>query len=120
MAGTVTIIEHNLGSVQKIAWSWTSTAGGAADLVSVEAYTGKVLACTTDPGAAAPTDNYTLTITDGGGEDILLGAGLANRDTSNTEHLLEANLGAVSNSLITMNITGAGNAKAGEVFLWIR
>jgi hypothetical protein len=39
----------------------------------------------TDPGSPAPSDNYTVTITDANGLDITGGIMSANRDTANTE-----------------------------------
>ena len=119
MAGTVTVSEQTHRSVQRIKWSWTSTAGGAADKATTEAYSGDVLMLATDPGStAAPTDNYDITITDGNGLDVLAGAG-ANRDTANTEYVLAASLGACD-GVLTLNVTNSGSAKQGDVYLYIR
>lgn len=121
MAGTVTFTETVHGSVKKLEIAWTSTAGGAADGTSEHPYDGRLIAVTTVPAAAgdAPTDNYDLTLTDSGGADVLLGQG-ADRDTANTEHLLEANLGAVAASKLTLNVTNAGATKQGTVLVWLR
>lgn len=119
-AGTVTVAEEGFGSVKKITWTWTSTAGGAADLATVGVYTGKIEALVTNPdGVAAPTDNYDLTITDADGTDVLSAAGL-NRDTANTEIVLSASLGIVANDKLTLNVTNAGSATSGVVHLYIR
>lgn len=118
-AGTVTVDETG-NAVKKIVFTWTSSAGGAADAVTVRAYDGKLIGLTTDPdGSDAPTDNYDIVITDSGGHDVLLGAG-ANRDTANTEHVAEASLGAVANSTLTLAITNAGATKEGVVILYLR
>lgn len=74
--------------------SWTTTTGAA----TVPTYTiggtgpygninGVIANVTTDPGATAPTDNYTVTLLDPtfGSEDILGAACSANCDTANTE-----------------------------------
>lgn len=121
MAGTVTVSETVHGSVKKIAWAWTVTAGGAADKATTQAFDGKVIGFSTIPGTAgdAPTDNYDVTVADAEGHDVLLGGG-ADRDTLNTEHVADANLGAVAGSVLTLNITNAGNAKKGTVILWVR
>ena len=120
MAGTVTATEITHGSVKKLTFAWTSSAGGAADGVSAEVYDGKIIGLTTDPdGAAAPTDNYDVVVNDADGHDQLLGAG-ADRDTANTEHVAEASLGAVAGSLLTLAVTNAGNAKQGVVILYVR
>lgn len=119
MAGTVTTSETVHTSVKKIVWTWTSAAGGAADATTSNAYDGKLIGLTTDPGATAPTDNYDVAVTDSEGHDVLLGAG-ANRDTANTEHVAEANLGAVAGSKLTLAVTNAGDAKEGVVVLYLR
>lgn len=119
MAGTVTIAETIHGTIKKIVFSWTSTAGGAADGTTTLPYDGKLIGLTTNPDATAPTDNYDLTVTDVDGHDVLLGAG-ADRDTANTEHVAEASLGAVAGSKLTFTIAAAGDSKVGVAILWIR
>jgi len=74
----------------------------------------------TDPGATAPTDNYTVTVTDADSVDLLLGAATGNRDTVNTEFLAEASLAGVANSTLTFSVSGAGNSKVGTIYLLIR
>lgn len=121
-AGTATLTEVTHTSARKIVWAWTSgdgAEGGTVTKATANAYDGKIVGLTTDPGATAPTDNYDITITDADGHDVLLGAG-ADRDTANTEHVAEASLGAVAGSVLTLNVTNAGDAKIGTVILWIR
>tara|TARA_Y100000310_G_scaffold309531_1_gene353716 strand:+ start:3901 stop:4260 length:360 start_codon:yes stop_codon:yes gene_type:complete len=119
MAGTVTTTEKAHTSAKKIVFAWTSSAGGAADATTTERYDGKIVGLTTDPGAAAPTDDYDVVITDEDGHDVLLGAG-ANRDTANTEHVDGDSLAAVADSVLTLAVTNAGNAKGGEAIVWVR
>lgn len=119
MAGTVTVVESQYGGIQKIKWTWLSTAGGAADLITTKHYFGEVIAVVTDPdGTDAPTDDYDITITDAEGYDVLQGAG-ANRDTANTETAVPA-AKSVAFGTLTLNVTNAGNAKAGVVVLYIQ
>lgn len=118
-AGTVTTAEITHTSVRKITFTWTSSSGGAADATTTAAFDGRVIGLITDPGAAAPTDDYDLAITDADGHDVLLGAG-ANRDTVNTEYVTEGSLAGVAGSKLTLAITNAGNAKQGVVVLFIR
>lgn len=118
MAGTVTVEESHFGNVSKIKWTWTSTAGGAADLITTRSYYGEVLALVTDPGATAPTDDYDVTITDSEGYDVLQGAG-ANRDTANTETAVPAAT-SVAFGTLTLNVSNAGNAKEGIAILYIK
>ena len=82
-------------------------------------YTGELIRFITDPGDVAPTDNYDIVITDSDGYDVLHGAGL-NRDTANTEQVLAASLGCCFDTVLTLAISAAGNAKTGKIFLYIR
>lgn len=118
MAGTVTVAESSIGNVHKIKWTWTSTAGGAADLVTPGVYAAEVLALVTNPdGVAAPTDDYDVTITDAEGYDVTQGAG-ANRDTANTETAVPA-AKSVAFGPLTLNVANAGAAKSGVAILYL-
>lgn len=120
MAGTVTVTETSLGNVHKIKWTWTSTAGGAADLISAASYAGQVVALVTIPagGGSAPTDNYDITITDAETYDVMQGAG-QNRDTANTETAAPTAYSAAFGPL-TLNVTNAGATKGGVAILYIQ
>lgn len=121
-AGTATLTEISHTSAKKIVWAWTSgtgAEGGTVTKVTTKAYDGKIVGLTTDPGSTAPTDNYDIVITDAQGHDVLLGAG-TDRDTANTENVVETSLGAVAGSKLTLSITSAGDAKVGVVILWVR
>lgn len=122
----VTISERTHTSVRKVTFAWTSAADGSAGGSggggrTTAAFDGKLERLVTVPGAAAaaPTDNYDITITDEDGVDALLGAG-ANRDTANTEQVAAASLGIVAGDRLTLNVTNAGDSKSGTVHLYIR
>lgn len=117
MAGTVTVEEASFEGICRIKWTWTSTAGGAADLVTTKGYYGEVLALFTNPDATAPTDDYDITITDELGFDVMQGAG-ANRDTANNETAVPT-AKSVAFGPLTLNVTNAGAAKAGVAVLYI-
>lgn len=122
MAGmVVTTTEARARSVWKIVWSWLSDdADGTATGPTAALIDGDILGLTTIPdGSAAPTDNYDITVTDADGHDVLLGAG-ANRDTANTENVARASLAAAAASILTLNVSNAGNAKEGKVILYLR
>lgn len=120
MAGTVTVTESSIGNVHKVKWTWTSTAGGAADLVTPGVYAGEVIALVTDPaaGGSAPTDNYDITITDPEGYDVMQGAG-ADRDTANTETAVPA-AKSIAFGPLTLNVAAAGDTKSGIAVLYIQ
>jgi hypothetical protein len=119
-AGTVTVTEETFGTVKKITFAWTSTAGGAADAPTVATFSGKIEALVTIPDAVdAPTTLYDVTVTDADGVDVLAGAG-ANRSATATELVLASLLGIVANDLLTVNITNAGAAKKGRVIVYSR
>ena len=114
MAGTVTISEEIHSSVKKIVFTWTSTAGGAADGTTTGAYTGKVLALVTDPdGPAAPTDNYDITLPDAEGDDVLQALGI-DRDTATTEKVAIVLSGTSLHPVVAasdvLTLTIAGNS----------
>lgn len=121
MAGTVTKVEETFSTIKKIKFSWTSTAGGLADLQTTEVYSGKILGLTTVPGAGgdAPDPNYDVTLLDEDGVDVLMAGGM-NRHTANTEHVLSASLGAVANDKLHVYIAAAGAANKGTVYIFIR
>lgn len=120
-AGTVAVTEEAQGPTKKVAFVWTSSAGGAADGASTRSYNGQIVRLVTVPsgGGTAPTDNYDVTVADDDGVDVLMGAG-ADRDTANTEQVLASSLGYVANDALTLHVTNAGNAKAGTVILYVR
>jgi hypothetical protein len=122
MAGSSMIFtETVIGSVKKIKCAWVSDDGtGAVSGITAEGYSGRFLGLITDPGAPAPADNYTVTISDGDGVDLLLGSATGNRDTANTEFIKEADMAGVAMSKLTIAVSGAGNSKQGTIYLLIR
>ena len=122
MAGSSMIFtEIIFPTVQKIKAVWASDdAAGTASGTTTQYYSGRFLGLITDPGVPAPDDNYSLTITDDDGVDLLLGSAAANRDETNTEFILEASMAGVAMSKLTFNISGAGNSKQGTIYLLIR
>ena len=121
MAGTATVTEHKEKSIKLIKYAWTSDASGDVSQASTSKFDGEILAIATVPdGSAAPTDNYDITLTDENSLDVLAGQG-ANRDTANTEYVTaKENLGVVHDSLLTLVVANAGNAKQGTFYVWIR
>lgn len=122
MAGTVVTTEIIHRPVKKVVFTWTSSAGGAADAVTTEFFTGRIIyaAQLPDGGGTQPTDLYDVTVTDADGVDVLKGLGA---DLSNAAATYKADsdgLGAVVESKLTLAVTNAGNAKGGKTILYIR
>ena len=122
MAGSsMTFEETTHGTVKKIKATWTSDDTlGTASAATSSVYSGRFIGLITDPGSPSPSDNYTVTVKDGDGVDLLLAAATTNRDTANTEFLAEASLAGVANSVLTFAIAAAGNSKQGVIYLLIR
>lgn len=118
---SVTIAETRHTVVKKLKFTWVSASDGTATGTTTGAYDGKIENLTTVPAAAgsAPTDNYDLTLTDSDGVDVLAGGG-ANRDTANTEQVVASSLGVTAGSVLTLNVTNAGDTKGGVVYVYIR
>lgn len=121
MAASVTVTETTHTVVKKIKFAWTSASDGTASGSTTRAYDGKIELLTTVPAAAgsAPTDNYDITVTDSDSVDVLAGGG-QNRDTANTEQVIASSLGAVAGSVLTLNITNAGDSKSGVCYVYVR
>ena len=122
MAGSsITFTEITHGTVKKIKAVWVSDdTTGAVSGTTTEAYSGRFLGLITDPGATAPSDNYTVTVTDDDTVDLLLGSATANRDTADTEFIKEADMAGVAMSKLTFNVSSAGNSKEGTIYLLLR
>lgn len=123
--GLMTILEETFGSIKKITAGWTSgTAGqaGTASGTTANYYSGEIRRLVTVPELVgdAPDDNYSVTALDEDGVDALMGAAVGNRDTANTEQVNASSLGIVAMSTLTITIAGAGSAKKGTVYLYIR
>lgn len=122
-AGSASITEDIFDSVKLVKWEWTSGTGGTvlADCTTTTFYTGKLLFFVSVPGAgaAAPTDNYDITLLDLNDVDLLGDNGL-DRATGTTESILNASLGAVAHSQLELNVQNAGSSNTGVCYLWIR
>ena len=97
---------------------WVSAADGTAtgDLGNV--YNGVLHNAVFVPSATAPpTDQYDVTIMDDFGLDILGGGG-ANRSSTNKERVTPTAIQYHGN--LTLNVSNAGDTKAGSIYLYVR
>jgi len=123
MAGSAMVFtEVTHGTVKKIKAAWTAdSATAAVSGTTTYPYSGRIIGATTVPGTAGtqPDDNYNITVADGDGVDIALGA-LLLRDETNTEYVAEASMAGVAHSKLTIAVTAAGNSNTGTLYLYIR
>lgn len=115
-------------SINPVAISWTSSAGGAATVVTPP-LNGRILAVEFVPGSGGnqPSNNYSATLTAASGFDLLLGKASANLSNSAVSRLIPAQATSDANTLgvvvvaepCTLNISGAGNAKSGAVNVYL-
>jgi hypothetical protein len=98
---------------------WLSDASGDAS-VSVNLH-GFLVKAVTDPGSAAPTDNYDITLMQYGVDAAA--SLLIDRDTTNSEQVYPNVTGAAVPLFLvgdhTFTIANAGNAKNGTVYLFL-
>jgi hypothetical protein len=125
----VTITHQHNRIVKQAIFDWVSAADGTATGQTDFIVNGEILKILTNPDAVAPTDLYDLTLTDDDAFDVAGGL-IANRSTTNTEIVIpmsETTIGArfyagpiYVDSALTLNVTNAGNAKAGRVRVYYR
>lgn len=127
MAGTVTTTRELLGGgskvIQKHTIDWVSDASGNADL-SINLF-GFILKAVTDPGAAAPTASYDITLVQNGVD--MAGGILADRHTTNNEVVYGLAKNGTDIAPLppflcgdhTFTVANAGNAKSGQVILYL-
>ena len=110
------------GEMNRIVFSWTSNASGAASGSTTMDYSGVIYRVVFEPGSGAtqPTNLYDVTLTDDDGIDILDGAGgdLSNTTTEQLQGLV--GVSAVANSKLTLTVSNAGSSKTGTVVVYLR
>lgn len=125
MAQIATVEIRGYGKISEIHVPWTSHTDGTVS-IELGTFANKIIGFTTDPGSAAPTDDYDVVVNNPRGVDVLQGQG-ANRDTSTTETIMESEADGVTGAVhflpligvCTLEITNAGSAKTGQFTLYI-
>lgn len=123
----------NQCGIRRILVDWLSDDSDGTCTGTTGKIVGTLIKGVTDPGSAAPTDNYDVTITDEEGVDVLAAcqSTLANRDTTNSEQAYFLVLDAAGTPLaqsvhpvvcdkLTISIANAGNAKTGQLILYYK
>lgn len=125
-----TSYRENGSDVVKHTFEWVSDASGNATIPSGFAVSGYITRVVIIPsGSAAPTTLYDLTMTDEDGVDVLAGRG-ANMSATATLSMCPGTpindgttasvVPVVVDSILTLNVANAGNAKAGTVVVYVR
>ena len=117
MSGTVVTTEQLNGKIKRVAFDWLSSSDGEASATTTAGINGKLLSAVfvPDSGGTAPDDLYDATLTDANSLDLLAGQG-ANLSGTNTI-VINSNLLPVPGNRLTRNISGAGEANGGLVYL---
>lgn len=117
------------GPVGAVFVDWvTDNSGGVSGTTPKVA--GELLRVVTNPGSAAPSDNYDIAITDPDGVSVLAtsASSLDNRDTSNSEEVYmfvnalatPVPVGPIVACPLTVAISNAGNLKSGRITIYFR
>lgn len=128
-AGTLTITYSETRTVRRVVLDWLSSAAGAVNGTLTKALSGQLLRVVfiPDGGGTQPTDSYDLVLNDEDGVDVLaaLGANLSNVNT--TQVVPGVTNGTAGNwapmavdGTLELQVTNAGNAKGGQVILYVR
>lgn len=122
MAGSACVVTKTVGDKYiKVLLDWLSdSSAGNGTFVLDGKYSGKLkwAAFKPDSGGSAPTNLYDITITTADGLDILIGSG-ADLSGTTTKVVAETALGVMVDDTLTMNLSNAGNAKGGLVWLFL-
>lgn len=125
--------DHNgrLNGVRRAIIDWVSASDGT--VTATVRVVGTLVKAVTNPGTAAPTDNYDIAITDGEGVNILTAcqSTLANRHTSTTQEVYFLVLDAAGTPLaqsvhpvvcdtLSVAVTSAGDSKDGRIVLYYK
>jgi len=134
MAGSsMTFTYDTTDKIRKVIAEWVSDDAAGTAAGTTTKIVGTLLKGVTDPGAAAPTADYDIVITDAQGVNVLGNCvdDLADRHTSTTEevYFLVSNLAATDPAgnihpvvcdLLTISVSNAGNSKAGQIILYYK
>lgn len=144
MAGSSTTITYDdgvdgagtRGRIRKVLIDFTTDDTTGSVACTTRKIVGELIKVVTDPGSAAPTDNWDVVLTDEEGVDLSVHlsdaaiAALIARDTANSEETylpLEDEAGTARIGLwpvvcdkLTVTVNNAGNSKTGQIIIYYR
>jgi hypothetical protein len=121
-AQVVTLVESGIENpIRKASWDWLSTDGGVVSSATLKQYTGAIVRVVfeSDSGDTQPTDAYDVTILDSDGIDVLQGEGANINRAAPVQKTFSDKQMWVANTTLTLTIAAAGDAKGGEVHLYV-
>ena len=124
MAGSASVVTRDYDAVtgiKKITWTWLSDASDGSCICEAVKVKGRIQRVVTNPGSAAPTDNYNVVINDEDSVDVMAGQ-MANRHTT-TSQVAYPLIGTIPVMPLVLGeltpvIAAAGNAKTGTIVLY--
>ena len=121
---------RNGTDVVKHTFEWVSDADGNGTLVSGTAVSGQIERVVFIPSdVTAPTASYDVTLTDEDGIDVLSGQGVNLSETVASsvrpgtplrDGTTVSVISTVVDGLLTLNVSNAGDSKAGRVVVYVR
>ena len=108
------------GSVKKVKCVWLSDdANGTCVGNTSTYYDGQIIGAITIPGAGTPANSYDIAVYDSDSVDVALGS-LFDRSNVTTQYINGSAMAGLASSVINVQVTNAGNAKNGTLYLYIR
>jgi hypothetical protein len=120
------------GGVSQVQASWTSDSSAGTASATTQKIVGRLVKVVTVPGSPTPTNDYTVTITDRNGVNVLANCDktLAGNQTSSApaetylfvksedSSPLSLAVHPVVGDALTIAVSGAGNSTQGQIFLY--
>ena len=130
--GTLTQTAEKQGPIVKTTFTWTMVGTGTdyVSKASSEYIRGEVLRVVFDPVTTTyPTNNYTITMKDTAGIDLLAGLGeaLSSNTVTSIRPGIASKVGTITNvypfavnDLVTITVTNSGASTSGKLILYTR
>jgi len=120
--GTVVLTSVDVGaSVTKYTFTWTSDAAGVVSANAKSIQRGRILQAQFIANAAGtqPTDLYDATLVESASVDLLIASGANLSNTTSKVVLFYPPYFHDGSSTLDLVIANAGNAKGGQLILWV-
>ena len=128
MAGTLVVTYSETRTVKKVTLDWLSAADGSCT-GNTKTLSGQILRLVfvPDSGGTQPSDLYDVLLNDSDGIDILAGLGANLSNAASTQVVPVVTNGTAGNmapmavdGILSLAVSNAGNAKGGQVILYMR